>query len=79
MGNCVIPLGIELGLTVDKIEEVMYRNPKDLYAQNAHVLRIWKTTSRTPTVSVLLTALVHVQSGGLQYLFNKYNVVSGEF
>ncbi|CAG2200448.1 unnamed protein product [Mytilus edulis] len=77
IGNCVIHLGIELGLTVEDIEATMYNYPKDMYSQIASVLRIWKRSSQTPTVFALLKALQHVKSGGLSYLCqrgNKFNI-----
>ncbi|CAG2256576.1 unnamed protein product [Mytilus edulis] len=74
IGNCVIHLGIELGLTVEDIEATMYNYPKDMYSQIASVLRIWKTSSQTPTVFALMKALQHVKSGGLSYLCQRYNV-----
>ncbi|XP_076082168.1 uncharacterized protein LOC143052895 [Mytilus galloprovincialis] len=74
IGNCVIHLGIELGLTVEDIEATMYNYPKDMYSQIASVLRIWKTSSKTPTVFALMKALQHVKSGGLSFLCQRYKV-----
>lgn len=74
MGNCVIHLGIELGLTVEAIEAIMYNCPKEMYIQIESVLHKWKTTSQTPTVFALMKALKDVKAGGLSYLCAKYNV-----
>ncbi|CAC5398249.1 unnamed protein product [Mytilus coruscus] len=74
IGNCVIHLGIELGLTVEDIEAAMYNYPKDMYSQIDYILHKWKTTSRAPMVFTLMKALQHVKSGGMSYLCEKYNV-----
>ncbi|VDI84255.1 Hypothetical predicted protein [Mytilus galloprovincialis] len=74
IGNCVIHLGIELGLTVEEIEVAMFNNPKDMYSQLAFVLHMWKTQSKRPTIFALMKALQHVKSGGLSYLCKQYNI-----
>lgn len=74
IGNCLIHLGVELGVSVEEIEAAIYNYPKDMYSQIAYVLMTWKTTSQNPSVVTLLKALQCVKSGGLSYLCKKYNI-----
>ncbi|CAG2190446.1 unnamed protein product [Mytilus edulis] len=68
LGNCVIQLGIELGLNFSSIEESMYRFPKDMYGQIYDILKKWKQqTSIRPTIHRLMMALQRVDSGGLSF------------
>ncbi|XP_076071937.1 uncharacterized protein LOC143043577 [Mytilus galloprovincialis] len=73
LGNCVIQLGIELGINFSSIEESMYRFPKDMYGQIYDILKKWKRQrSISPTIHRLMMALQRVDSGGLSYLRVKY-------
>lgn len=73
IGNCVIQLGIELGLNFTSIEESIYRFPKDMYGQIYDILKKWKEQKIVkPTIHRLMMALQRVESGGLSYLRMKY-------
>lgn len=73
LGNCVIQLGIELGLSFASIEETMYNYPKDMYSQLYDVLKKWKESrEQKPSVYTLMKALQRTDSGGLIFLRNEY-------
>ncbi|XP_071178329.1 uncharacterized protein [Mytilus edulis] len=76
LGNCAIPLGIELGISISSIEETMTRHPRDMYNQISDILRKWKTSTCSrevkPTIYKLMLALERVHTGGLDYLKDIY-------
>lgn len=73
LGNCVIQLGIELGLSFNSIEETMYNYSKDMYSQLYDILKKWKQTSKEkPSVYTLMKALQRADSGGLTFLREQY-------
>lgn len=77
MGYCTVPLGIELGLDIPTIENVIYSNPKNIFDQTYEILRTWKQSCRVePTIFRLMKAVERVQKGGLQFLLDMYtNIV----
>lgn len=73
MGNCIIQLGLELGLSFSSIQETMYKYPKEMYEQLYDILRKWKQSGKSrPTVFSLMKALQQTQSGGLTFLREQY-------
>ncbi|XP_076100321.1 uncharacterized protein LOC143069527 [Mytilus galloprovincialis] len=66
LGNCVIQLGIELGLTFSDIEAVYVKHPKDLFSQMYEVLKIWKQKTPENTYLNLMLAIQRVR--GKQFL-----------
>lgn len=73
LGNCVIQLGIELGISFNSIEETMYRFPKDMYGQIYGILQKWKQQHIVkPTIHRLMMALQRVECGGLIFLQDHY-------
>lgn len=73
LGNCVIQLGIELGISFNSIEETMYRFPKDMYGQLYDILNKWKCQrNEKPTIHRLIMALQRVECGGLIFLQDQY-------
>ncbi|CAC5383011.1 unnamed protein product [Mytilus coruscus] len=73
LGNCVIQLGIELGLSFNSIEETMYNYSKDMYSQLYDILKKWKQSSKEkPSVYTLMKALQRTDSGGLTFLREQY-------
>ncbi|XP_071177448.1 uncharacterized protein [Mytilus edulis] len=74
IGNCAIQLGIELGITISSIKETMVRHHKDMYGQISDILIKWKSSRKElkPTIYRLMLALERVDTGGLEYLKDKY-------
>ncbi|XP_052103282.1 probable serine/threonine-protein kinase pats1 [Mytilus californianus] len=73
LGNCVIQLGIELGLSFNSIEETMYNHPKEMYSQLYNILKKWRQSSKDkPSVYVLMKALRRTDAGGLIFLREQY-------
>ncbi|CAC5404692.1 unnamed protein product [Mytilus coruscus] len=73
LGNCAIPLGIELEISVSSIVETMTRHPRDMYLQIEDILRKWKLSGEVkPTIYRLMLALERVHTGGLDYLKGIY-------
>ncbi|XP_052066348.1 uncharacterized protein LOC127705994 [Mytilus californianus] len=73
IGNCVIQLGIELGLSFYSIEETMHNHFKDMYSQLYDILKKWKQSSSIkPTIYRLMVALQRTDSGGLAFLREEY-------
>lgn len=69
IGNCVIQLGIELGLDSNTIDETMYRMYKDLFGQTFDILKKWKERNgKEATYGALLSALEHVGGRGIPFV-----------
>lgn len=69
MGNCVIQLGIELGLTIYDVEEVIYNNYGKMRDQIKGILTKWKHMENPkPTMFRLMTAVKECKSGGFAFL-----------
>lgn len=75
MGNCVIQLGIELGLSIQDVEQAIYCCPKNLHGQLLHVMKKWKSSRELhPTIYKLMVAIQRCQCGGLRFLLEELNV-----
>jgi hypothetical protein len=47
-------LGIELGLTRETIEEILFQNEKSIFNRNLGVMKEWKKSSKNATILVLM-------------------------
>ncbi|VDI26732.1 Hypothetical predicted protein, partial [Mytilus galloprovincialis] len=76
IGDCVVHLGIELGLTIVNIKKTMFKFPRDLDGQIHDLLMKWKETDRVkPTIYWLMVALKRVEAAdGLAFLKKTYGV-----
>ncbi|XP_063436882.1 uncharacterized protein LOC134718317 [Mytilus trossulus] len=64
VGNIVLQLGIELGLSVEEIESIKVKRDRDLTAQNKEVLFAWrKDRTVKPTIRVLEQVFVDIGKG----------------
>lgn len=73
MGNCIIQLGLELGLSFSSIQETMYKYPKEMYEQLYDILIKWKQSRKSkPSVLRLLKALRQTDCGGVSFLREQY-------
>ncbi|XP_076116837.1 uncharacterized protein LOC143084309 [Mytilus galloprovincialis] len=64
IGKIVFQLGIELGLSVEEIENIKEKCDRDLPAQNKEVLFTWrKDRTVKPTIRVLEQAFVNIGKG----------------
>lgn len=79
IGDCVVHLGVELGLSIRNIKETMYNFPRDLNGQISDLLLKWKTFRKSnkskPTIHRLMIALQRVTAAeGLVFLKKTYGV-----
>ncbi|CAC5395164.1 unnamed protein product [Mytilus coruscus] len=66
IGQVYFQLGAAIGLSIGTLENIQSNNPKDLAAQNREVLFAWrKDRTVTPTIRVLVQALVNIGRGAL--------------
>ena len=72
VGNCAMHLGVELGLHMAAIEEILYRYPKDMFQQTFNVMKKWKTSSKVKTILMLMKVFQLVDARGLTFLREKY-------
>lgn len=68
VGNCAPQLGIELGVSVNDIENSLFKFPKDLPGLIEDILMKWKAKSKIKTFKRLLLALQRINGGGGEYL-----------
>lgn len=73
IGDCVVHLGVELGLSICNIKETMHNFPRDMNGQINDLLVKWKNWGKynkvKPTIYRLMTTLKHVKaSEGLEFL-----------
>ncbi|CAG2198558.1 unnamed protein product [Mytilus edulis] len=72
LGNCALQLGVELGITINSIEQTK-TDYRKMYDQTTDILRKWKnSTEEKPTVFKLLVALERVHLGGFQFVKDMY-------
>ncbi|OPL33282.1 hypothetical protein AM593_08036, partial [Mytilus galloprovincialis] len=72
LGNCALHLGVELGLSINSIEQTKTDHQK-MYDQTADILRKWKNlTEEKPTVFKLMVVLERVHLGGFQFVKDMY-------
>ncbi|CAC5414814.1 unnamed protein product [Mytilus coruscus] len=76
IGDCVVHLGIELGLSIVDIRETMYNFPRDLNGQIHDLLIKWKKTDSVKrTIYWLMVVLKRVEADeGLAFLKKTYDV-----
>jgi hypothetical protein len=73
VGNCAMQLGVELGLSMVKIEETLTNYSKDMFKRNFHVLIKWKKSCEVkPTIRILMKAMQASDPRGLEFLIDKY-------
>ncbi|CAC5410720.1 unnamed protein product [Mytilus coruscus] len=72
LGNCALRLGIEIGITINSIEQTKTDYLK-MYDQTADILRKWKnSTEEKPIICKLLVVLERVHLGGFQFVKDTY-------
>ncbi|VDI64182.1 Hypothetical predicted protein [Mytilus galloprovincialis] len=72
LGNCALQLGVELGVTINSIEQTK-TDYRKMYDQTTDILRKWKnSTEEKPTVFKLLVGLERVHLGGFQFVKDMY-------
>ncbi|XP_052096776.1 uncharacterized protein LOC127731938 [Mytilus californianus] len=75
IGDCIVHLGIELGLSINSIKETIVNNPRTLYGQIHNLLIKWKSGKVKPTIYRLMVALKKVKaSEGLAFVMKTYGV-----
>lgn len=79
IGDCVVHLGVELGLTIGNIKEAMFNHPRDLNGQIHALLTKWKKWSKPnspkPTIYRLMIALKRIKAAeGLAFVKSTYGV-----
>jgi hypothetical protein len=73
VGNCAMQLGVELGLSMVKIEETLSNYSKDMFKRNFDVLIKWKKSCEVkPTIRILMKAMQASDPRGLEFLIDKY-------
>ena len=73
VGNCAMQLGVELGLSMVKIEETLSNNSKDMFNRNFDVLIKWKKSCEVkPIIRILMKAMQASDPRGLTFLIDKY-------
>ena len=73
VGNCAMQLGVELGLSMVKIEETLSNYSKDMFKRNFDVLIKWKKSCEVkPTIRILMKAMQVSDPRGLEFLIDKY-------
>jgi hypothetical protein len=74
VGNCAVQLGVELGLSMVKIEETLSNYPKDMFSRTFDVLKNWKHSRKVkPTIRILMKAMQASDPRGLVFLRKKYD------
>ncbi|CAG2242250.1 unnamed protein product [Mytilus edulis] len=72
LGNCALQLGVELGITIDSIEETK-TDHRTMYGQTVDILRKWRnSTEEKPTIYRLMAVLERIHLGGFQFLKDTY-------
>ena len=73
VGNCAMQLGVELGLSMVKIEETHSNYSKAMFGRNIDVLIKWKKSCKVkPTIRILMKAMQASDPRGLVFLTDKY-------
>ena len=72
VSDCAMYLGIELGLTRETIEEILFQNEKSIFIRNLGVMKEWKKSSKNATILVLMKAFQWVDGKGLTFLRQQY-------
>ena len=67
-------LGVELGLSMVKIEETLSNYPKNMFSRTFDVLKNWKYSRKVkPTIRTLMKAMQASDPRGLMFLRVKYD------
>lgn len=79
IGDCVVHLGVELGLSIGNIKETMHNFPRNLNGQINDLLVKWKNWKKTdrvkPTIYRLMVTLKRVKAAeGLAFVKKTYSV-----
>ncbi|VDI78337.1 Hypothetical predicted protein [Mytilus galloprovincialis] len=75
IGDCIVHLGVELGLSINSIKETIVNNPRNLYGQIHNLLIKWKSGKVKPTIYRLIVALKKIEaSEGLAFVMKTYGV-----
>ncbi|CAG2222420.1 unnamed protein product [Mytilus edulis] len=75
IGDCIVHLGVELGLSINSIKETLVNHPRNLYGQIHNLLIKWKSGKVKPTVYRLMVALKKVKaSEGLAFMMKMYGI-----
>lgn len=79
IGDCVVHLGVELGLSIGEIRDTMYNFPRKLNLQIYDLLVKWKNRNvinrGKPTIYRLMVALLGVKAAAaLVYIKKIYDV-----
>ena len=70
-------LGVELGLSMEEIEESLFKYSKDMFSQTFDVLIKWKNSRKVkPTIRILMRAIQASYPKGLMFLKDKYSQFS---
>ena len=73
VGNCAIHLGVELGLSMAAIEEILFEYPKSMFKQTFGVMEEWKSSNKVrTTILMLMKAFQSADGRGLMFLSTKY-------
>ena len=71
--NGALHLGVELGLPMATIEEIIFKNGNSFFGQNRGVMEEWKRSKKfKPTILMLMKAFQHVDGKGVTFLAQKY-------
>lgn len=79
IGDCVVHLGVELGLSIGNIKETIHNYPRDLNGQINNLLvkwTDWENSNRSkPTIYRLMVALKRIEAAeALAILKSTYDV-----
>ncbi|CAG2245214.1 unnamed protein product [Mytilus edulis] len=80
IGDCVVHLGVELGLSIGNIKETMHNYPRDLNGQIYNLLVKWtddweKSNRSKPTIYRLMVVLKRIKAAeGLAFVKTTYDV-----
>ena len=73
VGNCAMHLGVELGLSMATIEEILKRYRNSMFEETFGVMKQWKSSSKTKaTILMLMKAFQSADGRGLTFLREKY-------
>ena len=73
VGNCAIHLGVELGLNMATIEEILKRYRNSMFEQTFGVMKKWKSSSIVKaTILMLMKAFQSADGRGLTFLRENY-------
>lgn len=79
IGDCVVHLGVELGLSIGNIKETMHNYPRDLNGQIYNLLEKWtkreESNRSKPTIYRLMVVLKRIKAAeGLAFVKSTFDV-----